>query len=299
MSPAPAADPLSALIGGAAVAPAQNSVAEACVVAVRRACAVTGRRRVILSGSLHPVIAATVEAALGPDGIVVECLAPDPLGIEDLAGRTSWDLAALVVQTPDPFGGLHSFGLAASLCREDGTVPVAVVADPAMLALYGPPDADLVVVDGCIPWLEGRLPLGLIYGRAALSGWADDGLASPAPGATAEMVLTALARLGPDGLAIQARAADAAADRIAARLRRVRGLSVVSGERFASVVLYLGDESDAETVAQCLPRLSGIEAVPAARLYPGWPELWPVLMLAVTGPISDDVPDRLAAALAR
>jgi glycine dehydrogenase subunit 1 len=51
-------------------------------------------------------------------------------------------------------------------------------------------------------------------------------------------------------------------------------------------------------VAERLLRLPNIAADPAGRLYPAWPELWPVLMLSVSGAIGDDVPDRLAAALA-
>jgi len=299
VSSAPFADPLSSLVGGmVSVAPAQESVAAAAVLAVRIACATTGRRRVILSGSLHPATAAAIETALAPDGIDVESLSPDPLGIEDLAGRTGWDLAALVVQTPDPFGGLRSFGLAASLCREDGTVPIAVVADPVSLGLGEPPDADLVVVEGCSPSLETAPPLGLIYGRAALAGPADGLPSLPAAAAVAAGFLAALDRLGPDGLAARAHQADAAADRIAARLRRVRGLSLVSGDRFAAVALHLGDDTDAEAVAQRLPGFAGMTALSAGRLYPGWPELWPVLLLATHGTIGEDDPDRLAAALA-
>jgi len=291
---APGDDLLSALTGGVAVAAAQSDSVAACILAVRRACTATGRRRVILSGSLHPATAAAIQAALGPEGIDIECLAPDPLGVEDLAGRTAWDLAALVVQTPDPFGGLRSFGLAASLCREDGTVPVAVIADPVLLALCGPPDADLVVVDGCAPRLGVSQPLGLIYGRAALvEGTAEFAQTQASRGAVEGLE----AALAQEGLAVQARAADDAADRIAARLRRVRGVSVVSGDRFATVALYLGEDEDAEAAVHRLPLLSGIEASPAARLYPGWPELRPLLLLSVTGAIGDDAPDRLAAAL--
>lgn len=292
MRSAPGDDALAVLTGGVSVAAAQSDVVGACVLAVRRACDATGRRRVILSGSLHPATAAAIEAALAPLAIEIECLAPDPLGIEDLAGRTGWDLAALVVQSPDPFGTLRGFGLAASLCREDGTVPVAVIADPALLALGGPPDADLVVVGGHSPLLGVSLPLGLVYGRAALAEGSGE---TPVSGAAVETLGAALAK---DGLAARARAADDAAERIAARLRRVRGLSLVSGQRFATVALYLGEDKDAEAMVPCLPRLSGIEAVPAARLYPGWPELRPLLLLSVTGAIDDDAPDRLAAALA-
>lgn len=295
MRSAPGDDALSGLTGGVPAAAAQSDLAGACVLAVRRACAATGRRRVILSGSLHPATAAAILAALGPEGIEIERLAPDPLGVEDLAGRTARDLAALVVQTPDPFGGLRSFGLAASLCREDGTVPVAVIADPALLALSGPPDADLVAIDGCAPRLGLSQPLGLLYGRAALAGGGDDAAQSPALRAAAGTLSAALA---DEGLAVRARAARDAADRIAARMRRVRGRTVMSGERFATVALYLGDDGDAAAAARRLPRLSGIEAVPAARLYPGWPELRPLLLLSVTGAVGDDAPDRLAAVLA-
>ncbi|SEH48953.1 hypothetical protein [Magnetospirillum fulvum] len=298
MSPAPISDVLAGLTGADAVAPAQESFAAAAILAVRIACEATGRRRVLLSGSLHPATAAAIEAALGADGIDVEALSPDPLGLEDLAGRTGWDLAALVVQTPDPFGGLPALGLAASLCREDGTVPVALVADPALLTLCGPPDADLVVVGADSPSLGVSLPLGLIHGRAALAAAAKGLPAAPAAAAVETVFRTTLERLGAEGLAALARTADAAADRIAARLRRVRGVSVVSGERFATVALHLGDETDGVAVAERLLRLPNIAADPAGRLYPAWPELWPVLMLSVSGAIGDDVPDRLAAALA-
>lgn len=298
MIPASGVSVLAGLTGVGPIAPAQDSAAAAAVLAVRIACAATGRRRVILSGSLHPATAAVIERALESDGVEVETLSPDPLGIEDLAGRTGWDLAALVVQTPDPFGGLHALGLAASLCREDGTVPVALVADPAALALVGPPDADLVVVEGRSPALGLSLPLGLIHGRAGLATVAEGLAGMPAAAGVEAEFHARLDRLGVEGVAERARAADEAADRVLARLRRVRGLSPVSGERFATVALHLGDETDAVAVAERLPHLDRVEPDPAGRLYPGWPELWPVLMLSLNGAIGDDVPDRLAAALA-
>jgi len=285
-------DPLRGLTGGVPVATGSD-LAEACILAVRRACEATGRRRVILSGSLHPAIAAAIEAAFTPLGIEIETLAPDPLGIEDLAGRTAWNLAALVLQTPDPFGGLHDFGLAASLCREDGTVPLAVIADPTLLAVAGPPDADLVVVGGDAPLLGVSQRLGRVYGHPAQAGEGNG--SAPASDAALAPLLAALAEAD---VAAKVDAATQAAERIAARLRRVPGLSLVSGQRFATVALYLGEDRDAEAVMPHLPRLSGVAAAAAGQLYPGWPELRPLLLLSVTGRVGDDVPERLAAALA-
>jgi len=240
-------------------------LAAATIAAVALARTATGRHRLLLSGSLTPALAHAVTAAFPAGAQDIEVLAPDPLAIEDLFGRLDEDLAALVVQSPDPFGSCRRIETLAVLCREFEVPLVVVVADPRLLGRDGLPQADLVVVGSDSP------RFALVWSRPGFPG-----AASVSPGEVAGFKTGGL----------QASAAQVGDDtaRLVARLRRMPGVRVVTRDPFATVAIHLGDERRAE---ECLPSLPGLVATPLSRLYPGWPELEPVLALTLTAPLDE------------
>ena len=247
-------------------------LAAATIAAVALARTATGRHRLLLSGSLTPALTHAVTAAFPAGAQDIEVLAPDPLAIEDLFGRLDEDLAALVVQTPDPFGACRGFETLAVLCREFEVPLVVVVADPRLLGRDGLPQADLVVVGSDSP------RFALVWSRPGFPG-----AASMAPEAVAAGFKTG---------GLQASAAQVGDDtaRLVARLRRMPGVRVVTRDPFATVAIHLGDARRAE---ECLPSLPGLVATPLSRLYPGWPELEPVLALTLTAPLDETILARL------
>ena len=129
------------------------AVVAAAVAAAREAVAARGRPRLLLSGSLDPALAHAVVAAFPPLPGLVETLAPDPLLIEDLLGRLDEDFAAVLVQTPDPFGACRRLDALAAVCRVLGVALIVVVAEKLLIERDGPPPADRVVVaeDSALP----------------------------------------------------------------------------------------------------------------------------------------------------
>jgi len=268
------AAPLAGFLAALAPASPAADLGAATAAAVHLARAATGRHRLLLSGSVAPSLASAVAASCAPGTVAIEALAPDPLAIEDLFGRLDDDLAALVVQSPDPFGACRPLETLAALCREFEVPLIVVVADPLLLGRDGPPPGDLVVIEG----VPARL-------------WRHPGFRP----AAAEDVVADAALPEPARLLADAERAAADTERLVSRLRQVRGVRVVTRAPFAAVAVHLGDERRAEDFA---PDLAGIAALPLARIYPGWPELDPVLRLSLTAPLDDATLDRLAGALA-
>ena len=124
-----------------------TATAEAAAMAVR----VTRRGKVLISGGVHPHYREVAETTLQFAGPAIECLAPDPLGLEDLLGRLTDDLACVIVQNPSFFGRLADFTLLAQNCHALGILLVVAVAEPLSLGLVTPPGAmgaDIVVAEG-------------------------------------------------------------------------------------------------------------------------------------------------------
>ncbi|MDG2244433.1 MAG: aminomethyl-transferring glycine dehydrogenase subunit GcvPA [Rhodospirillaceae bacterium] len=125
--------------------------ATACAEAAAMACRVTKRSHVLMSGAVHPHYRDVTQTQLKHLGLEIECLAPDPIGVEDLIGRVSSDLACVVVQNPGFFGHLADLTALAEACHAEGVLLVACVAEPVSLGLVTPPGAmgaDIVVGEG-------------------------------------------------------------------------------------------------------------------------------------------------------
>ncbi|MEQ9444074.1 MAG: aminomethyl-transferring glycine dehydrogenase subunit GcvPA, partial [Rhodospirillaceae bacterium] len=125
--------------------------ATACAEAAAMACRVTKRNHVLMSGSVHPHYRDVTQTQLQHLGLKIECLAPDPIGIEDLVGRIDEGLACVVVQNPGFFGQIKDLTPLADVCHEAGVLLVACVTEPVSLGLVMPPGAmgaDIVVGEG-------------------------------------------------------------------------------------------------------------------------------------------------------
>ncbi len=309
--------------------------ATACAEAAVMACRVTKRRKVILSGSLHPHYRSTTETALQYTDMKTDLLAPDPMGMEDLIGRVDSQTACVIVQNPGFFGGIKDLTPLADACHADGALLVVAVADPVSLGLVAPPGAmgaDIVVGEGQSLGVGlgfGGPGLGLFATRDRYVRQMPGRLA----GQTADIdgkrgyVLTLSTReqhirrekatsnictnsglcalaftmhltlLGETGLTRLAEINHANAVRLEQKLRRIKGARVLQRSYFNEFALYLGDEVDAAVVVDRLADKGVLGGVPAARFYPDYEELVPVLILAATETNSESDMDALVAAI--
>lgn len=299
--------------------------ATACAEAALMAGRVTKRKKVILSGSVHPHYRETTETALQYTDMEAECLAPDPLGFEDLLGRVDSRTAAVIVQNPGFFGGVRDLSQLAAICHEAGALLVVAVTEMVSLGLIAPPGAmgaDIVVGEGQ------SLGMGLQFGGPGLGLFATrDKFVRQMPGrlvgqtvdkdgkrgfvltlstreqhirrekATSNICtnsgLCALAftmhltLLGETGLTRLARLNHAQAVRLEMALKRVKGVRLIGNSYFNEFALYLGDDKEASAVVDALAAKGILGGVAASRFYPDWPELAPVLLLAATETNSD------------
>ena len=308
-----------------------TATAEAAVMA----CRITKRAKVILSGSLHPHYAETTETSLRYTGTEVEALPPDPLGFEDLLGRVDSRTACVVVQNPGFFGGVKDLSLLAATCHEAGALLVVMVAEPTSLGLFQSPGAmgaDIVVAEGqslgmgmnfggpglglfatrdkYVRQMPGRLA-GQTVDVDGKRGWvltlstreqhirrekATSNICTNS-GLCALAFSMHLTLLGGSGFARLAELNHAKAVTLERKLAAVGGLRVLPQSYYNEFAVHLGDAVKAADVVDALAEQGILAGVPAARFYPTWPELAPVLILAVTETNTEDDIDRLVAAL--
>lgn len=129
-----------------------TAVAEAAFLAA----AATRRDRVVVSAGLHPEyrqVLKTETAGCAPQagGIVSEvpCVGSGT-SLEELSAAVDDTTAAVMVQSPNFFGGIEDMAAAARVAHEAGALFVAIV-DPISLGLLVPPGdygADIAVGDG-------------------------------------------------------------------------------------------------------------------------------------------------------
>jgi glycine dehydrogenase subunit 1 len=309
--------------------------ATATAEAALMACRITRRAKVVLSGSLHPHYAETTETSLIHTGIEAERLPPDPLGFEDLLGRVDSETACIIVQNPGFFGGVQDLKPLADLCHEAGALLVVMVAEPTSLGLFEPPGAmgaDIVVAEGqslgmgmnfggpglglfatrdkYVRQMPGRLA-GQTVDVDGKRGWvltlstreqhirrekATSNICTNS-GLCALAFSIHLTLLGASGLAKLAELNHAAATRLEQKLGAIKGIRVTQSSYYNEFAVHLGDEVDAEAVVDQLADQGILGGVPAARFFPSWPELRPVLILAATETNTEDDMDRLVAAL--
>jgi len=308
-----------------------TATAEAAAMAVR----VTRRGKVLISGGVHPHYREVTETTLQFAGPAIECLAPDPLGLEDLLGRLTDDLACVIVQNPSFFGRLADFTLLAQNCHALGILLVVAVAEPLSLGLVTPPGAmgaDIVVAEGqsignslnfggpglglfatrekYLRQMPGRLA-GETVDVDGRRGWvltlstreqhirrekATSNICTNS-GLCALAFSIHLTLLGETGLTTLAEINHAKAVRLADRLATVKGVRLLCDSFFNEFVIDLGSVP-ADRVVEDLVARGILAGVPVSRFYPSFPELRPLLLLAATETNDDDEIDRLVAALA-
>ncbi|CCG09042.1 aminomethyl-transferring glycine dehydrogenase subunit GcvPA [Pararhodospirillum photometricum] len=307
--------------------------ATACAEAAAMATRVTRRSRVLMSGGLHPHYAAVTTTLLDALGHAPEALAPDPMGLEDLLGRVDSRTACVIVQTPDVFGRLRDLRALAEECHGVGALLVVAVTEPVSLGLIEPPGAmgaDIVVAEGH------ALGSALSFGGPGVGLFATrDKLVRQMPGrlvgetvdedgrrgfvltlstreqhirrekATSNICTNAglvalafsihLSLLGSEGLARLARINHQRALGLVRRLEKIPGVRVLPQAFFNEVAVLL--PQDAGPVVRRLAQGGILAGVPGERLWPTYPELAPVLLIAATETNTDADLDALAAAL--
>lgn len=307
--------------------------ATACAEAAAMACRVTKRNKVLMSGAVHPHYRDVTQTQLKHIGLTIECLAPNPVGIEDLIGRVSDDLACIVVQNPGFFGHLTDLTTLAAECHANGVLLVACVAEPVSLGLVTAPGtmgADIVISEGqslAGPASFGGPGVGLFAtrekfirqmpGRLCGETVDEDGKRGfvltlstreqhiRREKATSNICtnsgLIALAfsihmtLLGEEGLTKLAAVNHAKAVQLAERMDDIAGVKVVPQTFFNEFAVTL--PSSAVDVVDELAANGILAGVPASRFYPQYEELNSVLLLTATEMTTDSDMDALVAGL--
>ncbi|MSO97270.1 MAG: aminomethyl-transferring glycine dehydrogenase subunit GcvPA [Rhodospirillaceae bacterium] len=323
-----------ALITGMEVANASMyDGATACAEAAAMACRVVKRAKALMSGNVHPHYRDVTATAMRFMDIQVECLAPDPMGIEDLVGRIGSDLSCVIVQTPGFFGHLNDYTALAAACHAAGALLVVCVTEPVSLGLLKSPGAmgaDIVVGEGqsiATPTCFGGPGVGLFAtrekfirqmpGRVAgetvdengRRGWvltlstreqhirrekATSNICTNS-GLIALAFSVHMTLLGEAGFRRLAELNHAHAALLADKLEQIKGVKILPGTFFNEFAVQLS--KPAAGVVETLAQRKILGGVPASRFYPTYPELENVLLLTATEMNSEGDINALAVAL--
>jgi glycine dehydrogenase subunit 1 len=134
-------------VANASMYDGSTGTAEAVLMAHR----LTKRQKAVLSGGLHPQYGAVVETVSGMAGDVVEMLAPDPGGTEDILAAIDQETSCVVVQSPSFFGHLIDLAPIAKKAHSVGALLISVFTEVIALGAIEPPGtqgADIVVGEG-------------------------------------------------------------------------------------------------------------------------------------------------------
>ena len=308
-----------ALITGMEVANASMyDGATACAEAATMACRVTKRAKVLVSGSVHPHYRDVTATALRFMDMNIECLAPDPVGIEDLIGRVGPDLACVIVQTPGFFGHLNDYTALAEACHAAGALLVICVAEPVSLGLLKSPGAmgaDIVVGDGqsiATPTCFGGPGVGLFTTREKFirqmpgrlagetvdengrRGWvltlstreqhirrekATSNICTNS-GLIALAFSVHMTLLGEAGFRRLAELNHAHAALLADKLEALKGVKILPTAFFNEFAVQLS--KPAAPVVEALAKRNILGGIPVSRFYPTYPELENILLLTAT-----------------
>jgi len=284
-----------------------HALAEAALMA----CAATGRKRLVLGAGIHPEqrqVLATYGAPLGvelKDAPLSPTGATDPQVLKELVDGST---AAVLLASPNFFGGLEDGAAAAALAHAQGALLVAAV-EPVSLALLAPPGewgADIACGEGQglgVPLSFGGPYLGFLACRkelvrrmpGRLAGLTKDNRGQQGFVLTLQtreqhirrekatsnictnqalMALRALihlSALGPRGLAEAADLSLQNAHYLAGRLCQAPGVSLAySGPFFCEFTLRL--PASAEGVARALRAQGILAGLPLSRWEPGRPK---------------------------
>ncbi len=323
-----------ALITGMEIANASMyDGATACAEAVAMACRVTKRNQALVSGRVHPHYRDVTKTQMKFLDVDVECLAPDPYGIEDLIGRLSPDLACVVVQTPGFFGHLSDYTPLREACHRLGILMVVCVTEPVSLGLVKSPGemgADIVVGEGqslAGPMSFGGPGVGLFATREKYlrqmpgrlcgettdedgrRGWvltlstreqhirrekATSNICTNS-GLIALAFSVHMTLLGEAGFTRLAELNHATACSLADKLERLKGVKLTTSAFFNEFTLAL--PKPAAEVVEALAKKGVLGGVPASRFYPTYPELQNLLILAATETNTEEDQVKLVKAL--
>jgi glycine dehydrogenase subunit 1 len=307
--------------------------ATACAEAAAMACRVTKRSRVLMSGAVHPHYRDVTETQLQHLELEIECLAPDPIGVEDLIGRVDESLACVVVQNPGFFGHLMDLTPLADACHAAGALLVVCVTEPVSLGLVTPPGAmgaDIVVGEGqslAGPASFGGPGVGLFATQERFIRQMPGRLCGETVDADGRrgFVLTLSTReqhirrekatsnictnsglialaftihmtlLGEAGFTRLAEVNHANAVTLADRLNDIGGVKVVPRTFFNEFAVTLPRPAD--EVAEALAKKNILGGVPVSRFYPRYEELANVLLVTATELTTEDDMDSLVSNL--
>jgi len=141
-----------------------SATAEAVLMAQR----VTGRNKVVLARAVHPEYRTVTRTYASQQGISFREVAFTEAGVTDLTQvrkALGDQVACLVVQSPNFFGGIEDLPQLAEAAHAVGALLVVAVAEPVALGLLKPPGecgADIVTAEGA------GLGTGLNYGGPAV-----------------------------------------------------------------------------------------------------------------------------------
>ena len=306
----------------------------ACVEGVLMANRLTKRDHVVLSGGLHPHYRDGLITYARFTGFQVESAAPDPDDHEVLQTMLTERTSCVVVQNPSVFGHLRDVSELAKACHAQGALLMVVVTEIVSLGLLSSPgemNADIVVAEGQSlgnPLMFGGPYLGLfatrhIYMRqmpGRLCGQTQDRdqrrsftLTLSAreqhirrERATSNICTNAglcalaftihVSLLGEIGLRRLAEINHAKAINLADRLAEIDGLTVINQSFFNEFTVRL--PCPAANLVTTLAKDHHLFAgVPVSRLFPDYPLLNNLLLIAVTELNTSNDMDNLCHAL--
>ncbi len=316
-------------VANASLYDGSTATAEAVLMAQR----LTRRPKAILSGGLHPHYSETVETVAALSGKVVR--APvTPGRAEDIAAMIDSETACVVVQSPDVFGMIRDLKPIAEAAHAKGALQIAVVTEVMSLGLLEPPGhqgADIVACEGqsignglnfggpyvglfatrekFLRQMPGRLT-GETVDASGKRGYVltlstreqhirRDKATSNICTNSGLCVLAFtihLSLLGEEGLTRVARVNHATASKLADKLAKISGVSLVTSSFFNEFTIKL--PRPAAGVVDALATKNIIAGVPASRLLPHDESVRDLLIVAATETCTDDDCDAFAKALA-
>jgi glycine dehydrogenase subunit 1 len=314
-----------ALITGMEVANASlYDGATSCAEAVMMANRLTRRSKAVLSGGLHPhyrEVAATHAHFLG---FRLTAPPPSPEGGEELMALVDNETSCVVVQNPDFFGHVRDYTALGEACRAKGALLVVVVTEAVSLGAVKSPGemgADIVAAEGqsmgnalnfggphvglfatrekFVRQMPGRLA-GETVDAEGRRGWvltlstreqhirrekATSNICTNS-GLCALAFTIHLALLGEAGFTRLAALNHAKAVRLAERLAKVNGVTVLNDTFFNEMTLRL--KKPAAPVVERLAGAGILGGVPVSRVYPDDPTLADLVVVAATETNTDD-----------
>ncbi|PIR21107.1 MAG: aminomethyl-transferring glycine dehydrogenase [Deltaproteobacteria bacterium CG11_big_fil_rev_8_21_14_0_20_47_16] len=127
-----------------------TAMAEAALMAMR----ITKRKGIVVAHTAHPEYRAVLDNIITPPGAKIQLAAFASTGLMDLdqlKSQVNNTTAAVIVQSPNFFGGIESISKIADIAHAVGALCIVVVTDPTSLGLLKSPGAqgaDIAVAEG-------------------------------------------------------------------------------------------------------------------------------------------------------